>query len=229
VTREAIIEAALGTLQEEGAAGLSLREVARRLGVTLPSIQRHFQSKDSLWRACVDRATSEVLVERANFDDAGPTEGAWLAAHVRALTARSGRLPGLTAAILNDTSRGAEDRLDYLVTRAEPVLDRARERIERGQLAGRVRPVDVEVILALLAVGLTSMASSRSGLRRLFGIDLADAADAEHFAEALVDLLRHGLEATPGAPLPPSARVVPPNARAHRRAGGRGGPAAGRR
>lgn len=200
MTREAIVEAALATLQKEGSAGLSLREVGRRLGVTLPSIQRHFPSKDDLWRACVDQAMGEVLAERAAVDGAGPTEAAWLAAHVRALTARSSRLPGLTAAILNDTSPGAANRLDYLVGRAEPVLARARGRIERAQLSGRVRPVDVEVVLALLVVGLTSMASSRSGLRRLFGIDLDDPAGAERFGDALVDLLRYGLAASPEPP-----------------------------
>ena len=204
VTRGAIVEAALATLQGEGSAGLSLRGVARRLGVTLPSIQRHFPTKDDLWRACVDLAVAEVAAERATVEGSGPSELDWLVAHLWALTERTSRLPGLSSSILNDTSEGSGPRLDYLVARAEPVLGVSRSRLEAAQLAGRVRQVDPEVLLALIVVGLSSVASSRAGLRRLFGIDLDDPAGAERFVAAMVELLRHGL-----APPSPARRGEP--------------------
>ncbi|HET9071096.1 MAG TPA: TetR/AcrR family transcriptional regulator [Acidimicrobiales bacterium] len=199
VTRGAIVGAALATLQAEGAAGLSLRDVARRLDVTLPTLQRHFPTKDDLWRACVDEALRSALADADAADAAaaagGGTDGEapWLTSHVRSLVARSSHLPGLTAAILNDSSPGGDERLEYLVRRAAPVLARGRGRIEEAIAAGRGRPVDVDVALALVTVGLTSLATSRVGLRRLFGIDLDDPAGAERFAAGLVDLLRHGL------------------------------------
>lgn len=205
VTPGAIVDAALATLQAEGAAGLSLREVARRLGVTLPTLQRHFPTKDDLWRACIDEALAVALADDDDEAVVARPEGggtSWLSIHVRSLVARSSRLPGLTAAILNDSSPGAGERLDYLVRRAAPALARGRGRLEEAIADGRSRPVDVDVALALIAVALPSLATSRAGLRALFGIDLDDPAGAERFADGVVDLLRHGLatpEAAPGS------------------------------
>ncbi len=209
------METALATLQAQGSAGLSLREVARRLEVALPTLQRHFPTKDDLWRACIDEATREELGAALLEVTPDPSDEApLLTAHVRALVGRSRRLPGLTAAILNDTSPGAGARLDYLEARARPVLARGRERIEQAVAEGRSRPVDVDVALALFAVGLTSLASSRAGLRRLFGIDLDDPAGAERFVAGLVDLLGHGLG--PSRPPPRWAPADVPRGSPHR-------------
>jgi TetR/AcrR family transcriptional regulator len=182
------VAAALDTLQTTGAAGLSLREVARRLGVSLPSVQRHFPTKDDLWRACVDVALADVY-------PAGPTsgDGDRLIRHLQAQFGRRLKAGGLTAAILNDTEPGADGRLAYLTERARPIMDQARADVSAAVDAGVVRPVDPVVFVALVGIGLGSLASSRDGLRRLFGVDLDAPDQADRFAMALADLILHGL------------------------------------
>lgn len=81
LTRE-IIEIARGRLAAEGAAGLSLRAVARELGMVSSAIYRYFPSRDDLLTALIIDGYNAVgeVVERA---DDGAREvgsgGRWLA------------------------------------------------------------------------------------------------------------------------------------------------------
>ena len=63
--REELIDAATEVIAESGDAnGLSLRGLARRLGIAAPSIYRHFRDADELKLAVVDRAFMEFVAER---------------------------------------------------------------------------------------------------------------------------------------------------------------------
>jgi AcrR family transcriptional regulator len=193
VTAEAIVAAARTTLQGSGTAGLSLREVARRVGVSLPTVQRHFATKDDLWRACVDSVLADTLLALPDPDAvpaALPGEG--LARYISHVVARSRAVPSITAAVLNDAEPGAEGRLDYLSEQAGPLFERAREGLERAIASGVARRVEPNALMALLGLGLSSVASSGEGLRRLFGIDLDDKDQAEAFARDVTDLVLHG-------------------------------------
>lgn len=193
MTAEAIVAAARATLQSRGMAGLSLREVSRRLGVTLPSVQRHFTTKDDLWRACVDSVMADIsraLPEPGQVPTVVPGQG--LARYIRHVLARSRAVPSITAAVLNDADPGAEQRLAYIFEQARPVFQRAEAELERVIASGAARPINPRSLMALLALGLSSVASSGEGLKRLFDIDLDDEEQAEVFARDLTDLLLHG-------------------------------------
>lgn len=192
VTADAIVERALDVIQANGWSGLALREVARHLGVSLPAVQRHFATKDALWRACVDRLVADRLASRPTESPDAPSKEGLLAA-VRTQLELPGLQLGLTAAMLSDRSEGAEERLDYLCDAVRPALAQARARIERAQQAGVVRPLDTEVLLALLSIGLGSLATGGSALRRLFGIDLDDPAEKDRLAAALGDIILSGI------------------------------------
>ncbi|MCA9571992.1 MAG: TetR/AcrR family transcriptional regulator C-terminal domain-containing protein, partial [Myxococcales bacterium] len=60
LTLERIVEAALVELDASGADGVSLRGVARRLGVHVTSLYNHVPSKPALLDAMVDRALSGI-------------------------------------------------------------------------------------------------------------------------------------------------------------------------
>jgi AcrR family transcriptional regulator len=63
-TRLEILEAAWAVAREEGVAGLTLRDVARRVGMQAPSLYSYFASKHDIydamfgqaWQDCLDRA-----------------------------------------------------------------------------------------------------------------------------------------------------------------------------
>lgn len=202
VTADAIVEAGLAAIQDNGWSGLALRDVARRLGVTLPAVQRHFPTKDELWRACVDRLIAERFGAGLGDELVGPADR--LLAALRARFERSGVEPGLTAAMLHDRSEGAEERLDYLCRAVRPVIESGRDRLTEAVDAGVMRPVDIDIVLALIGIGLSSLANGGPALQRLFGIDLADEGQREYFAATLADILIFGLRG-PAAPVGPSS------------------------
>jgi AcrR family transcriptional regulator len=57
--REACLQEAFGIIAERGVEALSLREVARRLGVSHQAPYRHFETREHMLAACVARAYAE--------------------------------------------------------------------------------------------------------------------------------------------------------------------------
>lgn len=186
---EQILDEAIRMLARGGYAGLSLRSLARSLGVSLATVQRHFATKDELWRAAVDQ-----LVESRAGDATGERSAhAELTGQFRRVIATASRRPGITAAIWNDSAPGAADRLDYLSSRAVPALHTGRERLREAIEAGFARPVSIEALQALIGLGITSLASSPEALRRLFGIDVSDSEQLEALADGLADIVVNGV------------------------------------
>lgn len=60
-TREAILAAAWETAREHGLAGLTLREVAARVGMRAPSLYSHFDSKHAIYDAMFGAAWRDYL------------------------------------------------------------------------------------------------------------------------------------------------------------------------
>jgi AcrR family transcriptional regulator len=59
--REAIVDAAWDLVHAEGLASLSLRELARRAGITTPTVYAYFDSKDAIYDAIFGRAATEFV------------------------------------------------------------------------------------------------------------------------------------------------------------------------
>lgn len=71
--RPALVAAALKEIAREGPDGFSLREVARRAGVSAPSVYRHFESKEDLLAAvaaeCSERIDAAIVEALASAPD----------------------------------------------------------------------------------------------------------------------------------------------------------------
>jgi AcrR family transcriptional regulator len=59
--RDNIVEAAWALVREEGLAGLSLRDLARRAGITTPTVYAYFDSKNAIYDAMFGQAATEFL------------------------------------------------------------------------------------------------------------------------------------------------------------------------
>jgi len=66
-TAERILDAAEARFAEHGFAGTTLREVAGDVGIRTPSLYNHFESKDDLYVAVLERGIGPVLDELAGF------------------------------------------------------------------------------------------------------------------------------------------------------------------
>jgi len=72
---EAIIDAAWSLVTEEGLAGLSLRDLARRAGITAPTVYAYFDSKNDIYDAMFGRAATQFAETMAEpFDSDDPRE-----------------------------------------------------------------------------------------------------------------------------------------------------------
>ena len=122
VTRDAILDAALALLDEDGDTGLTMRALAARLGVTPMSLYHHVTDRAGLLRALSDRLYGNVL---QGIDAAGsPVDG------IRMLMTRYYDAvvthPRLTLAIFAEpaafvgASREITDRLEALLAAVTP-------------------------------------------------------------------------------------------------------------
>ncbi|MBN3788240.1 TetR/AcrR family transcriptional regulator [Burkholderia sp. Ac-20353] len=126
VSRDDILTAALVLLDEDGGQGLTMRALAKRLGVTAMSLYHHVGDYDGLLRALSDRVYAEVLEGADVLSDPG--------AEIRALLTRYhhavGKHPPLTLAIFATPEafagvvRHITDRLTVLLAEMtdEPLL-----------------------------------------------------------------------------------------------------------
>ncbi len=69
LTREAVVGAALGVLEEGGARALTMRRVASRLGVAVASLYDQVSGKEELVDLVVDRLFSETTIPDAGTGD----------------------------------------------------------------------------------------------------------------------------------------------------------------
>jgi AcrR family transcriptional regulator len=79
-TIEEVLDHALAIMAEEGVAGLSLGEIARRMGIRTPSLYVYFPSKSALYDALFARGWQLLLDAMKAYDEAHPLRGEDLAA-----------------------------------------------------------------------------------------------------------------------------------------------------
>ena len=71
--REAIVDAAWAIVRDDGLAGLALRDLARRAGITTPTVYAYFDSKNSIYDAMFERAATEFDEQmRQPYDTSEP-------------------------------------------------------------------------------------------------------------------------------------------------------------
>jgi len=72
---DAIVDAAWSLVREEGLAGLSLRDLARRAGISAPTVYAYFDSKNAIYDAMFGQAATEFAEAMAEpFDSDDPRE-----------------------------------------------------------------------------------------------------------------------------------------------------------
>ena len=172
-----------------GFGATSIRALASEAGVSHGTVQHHFPTKDSLWKALVD----EVIVPNvtANLDQLR-TEGGGLNTILEARLIRGIERPGFSAAVLTDRTEGAVDRLRYLAEATHEVRDQAIAHTQTLVDNGLVRPID-PVALAALNLVLAFLASSDLALQALFDIDITVDARRDELVASIVDIVMHGL------------------------------------
>ena len=108
-TRRAVVEAALRLFAGRGFEAVSLREIAREVGVAHNIVRYHFRSKPGVWRAAADAAYARyssvlrpVLDEAAEDEDTNWAAGRIMRGSIRA----SARHPEFVRMLLSQGASG---------------------------------------------------------------------------------------------------------------------------
>ncbi|WP_018680315.1 TetR/AcrR family transcriptional regulator [Actinokineospora enzanensis] len=175
--RELILAAAEAVFGAHGAGG-STEEVARRAGVGIATVFRHFPTKEALVEAALLRHFDHLAARAADLaDDPDPTT-AWRAL-IRAMIETGATKVTLAAALTNttgtDTDTGtsipasAAAASDRLKTAVDGVLRRARQ---HGAVRAEVTIEEVYLLIRALAQAAATMPTDPDTLDRAIDVVL---------------------------------------------------------
>ncbi|MFF0557036.1 TetR/AcrR family transcriptional regulator [Streptomyces sp. NPDC004266] len=135
---ERLLTEARAVFAEQGA-DAPLEEVARRAGVGIGTLYRHFPTRADLLNAVFQEALAELLDRSREFEEADAPCRA-LAEWLRALIAHAGEYRGLAHALMS----ASHDRGSALARCSDPLRAAGERLLERARRAGQVR-ADVSI------------------------------------------------------------------------------------
>lgn len=189
-----ILARGLAAFAELGYDGASVRELARRLGVSHNFINDRYGSKEQFWRAVIDRSlTAQVARLRAVLSVSGEDDLARLRNLLHAFHQANVAQPDLPRIMKYEAIRGGR-RLEYVFQHyLVPVRDAVVPLVEGLVEQGRVRPLPIDVMVYAV-VAMTSV-NAEVPLVTLLGDSFV--ADPSVFARMLSDVLLDGLVIDP--------------------------------
>ncbi|MEN8184591.1 MAG: TetR/AcrR family transcriptional regulator, partial [Myxococcota bacterium] len=196
-TAARILDAAEALFAEQGYAGTSLRDVADRVGLRIPSLYNHFPSKDALYTAVLERGIAPVLAILSGFADAGADIQPDSREVVRRVMRLLAQRPNLPRLVLHETLSGGQRLTPLLRQWIAPTFARAHEMIEMGPGANRWRPDQIPLlVLAMyhIVVGYFAIAPL---YRQLNGEDLLTKEALDRQTDFLGEVVVALLEAAP--------------------------------
>jgi AcrR family transcriptional regulator len=189
-----IIDRGLSAFAELGYEGASVRELARRLGVSHNFINDRYGSKANFWKAVVDGAQSTVHqaiaeVLATSYDD----DLQQMRDVVRTFHQMCFAEPNLARIIQYEATHGG-DRLQHVLSKhLAPIRDAVAPLIAKLIDQGRVRPIPLDTMV--FAVLTMTQVSSAMPLIQMLGDSFAE--NPKAYVETLSDILITGFESAP--------------------------------
>ena len=190
-----ILARGLAAFAELGYDGASVRELARRLGVSHNFINDRYGSKAQFWRAVIDRSLATQVARLGEvLTVSGDDDLARLRNLVHAFHQGNVAEPDLPRIMKYEAIRGGE-RLEYVFQHyLVPVRDAVAPLVERLVAQGWVRPLPIDVMV--YAVVAMNSVNAEVPFVSLLGDTFV--ADPSGFARMLSDILLDGLVIDPG-------------------------------
>lgn len=182
-----IVNAALDALADGGYRALTMRGVARSLGVPLATVQHHFATKDELWRAAVDHLTDDAIRRRSHLEVTD------LAGKIAIFLEPSAGRTNLLPALLGDRAAGSSERLDYIAQRFTAALVESNARLQTLETDGIIRRFDERALFALITIGVGSIAGATNAVKTIYGYDLETEQGRTELANGLADIIGLGV------------------------------------
>ena len=190
-TRDRILSAALDLFADLSFEGATTREIAARAGVSQPSLNYHFQTKEELWRAAVDRLFAQLdAALQARTDGLRGVDDLTTAKLViRDFITFSAAHPQLHR-IITQESKGEGQRIDWLVDEhVRPLYETTTGLFRRLVEQGEMPDIPVAHLYYILTGAGPTIFVLAPECRRLAGFDPLRADAVETHADAVIGLL----------------------------------------
>jgi AcrR family transcriptional regulator len=188
-TRTTLLECATTLFSAKGFDGVSVRHLEETAGVKRGLVAYHFNDKDQLWRAVVDRLfgslTEDFVARLGNLADIAPLEAA--KEMVRAFVRYSAAHPALNRIMMQE-SLDDSWRVSYLVDEhIRPMLDTLSASMPEvaGLVWGDGNPHRYYTFVGASAF----VFSAEQECQHLFGVSPREENFVEHHAELVINLL----------------------------------------
>lgn len=194
---ELLLDRALEMFADRGYDGMSVRELARELGVSHNLIPQRIGSKERLWFQAVDRgfgALAIALAQALQYEAAEADDLVKLRALVVRFIEANAKRPALLR-IINQEATAPGPRLEHLFTQyIAPVRDFGADLLARLAADGRIRSDSVSVLYFLMTHGAGGP-FTLPGLATHFGVALDPTDDdaVRAHAEAVTAVIFDGL------------------------------------
>jgi AcrR family transcriptional regulator len=193
--RQALLTRAEQTLQESGVDGLSLRELAREIGVSHGAPRRHFRDRGAL----LDALALEGFRRLTELLEAAQQRDSSFAATLRDVATGYVRFATDNPALLQlmFSRKHHADASEELHAAAASTMGRLAALVERGQANSELIAGDLQQIGTVLFATL-------QGITSLANTDMIDKAELEQLTAYSIETLLLGL--TPRSPAHPGLR-----------------------
>lgn len=189
--RDALLDGALSQFARYGYEQVSMRGLAKELGVSYSLFHHHFGSKQALWQAVVDR-DGKAMLSSFEQEVSGIDELETLKVWIRGFVFLSAEHTELIQ-MLNHERAYPGPRLEFIVdTYLGPVIAHMRKTLQDAQGKGLIRDIPEELIYMLVSACASPFTDS--ALMKLIVGDKAKSKQyIESIADAAVETLLNGL------------------------------------
>lgn len=199
-----ILDAAQAVFTEAGLQAASLRAIARRAGCDPALIYYHFESKEALFVALLERRFPPIRQEISRLAEASDQRPTHLRLWQVLLTYHRHLRddPGIRSLIRGEITRGAEGLAEPIERQIKPILLGVKAIFDQGIARGEIRP-ELHPLLGtffLVRMQLEILDLLPSVLPRLLGLE--PEATVALGMRAWFDLFWRGVAADPSAALP---------------------------
>lgn len=199
-TRRMLLDAALGAFAQRGYDAMSVRDLARELGVSHNLIRHYYGSKQELWRAALDQGFSTSARELVDLIETSTLNADWETAvrqSVEGAITLLSRHPQVTAILVQESARSGP-RLDFLFENYVKPFAHLLSTLLGSRDTRPPSQIDPRAALLFLFSGMTALFAHGGLVAKLGGVAPSSDRELERYAESIAELITHGLKTRDG-------------------------------